>query len=65
MKLYVYEADSMLHLATIIGESNDECEAIADKYPAGDNVGWTYSPAFGMSDGLVESEDAPQFQAVV
>jgi hypothetical protein len=64
MELYIYEADSMIHLATIIGESNEECEAIAsDKYPADDNIGWTYSPAFGMSDGLIENSDAETIEA--
>jgi len=62
--LYIYETDSMLHLATITGESNEECEETAsEQYPADDNIGWTYSPAFGMSDGLIESEGAEEIEA--
>ncbi len=57
MKIYIYDDDN-LHVATITGDNNESCEKKAEKkYPSND-YGWTYTPAFGASDGLTENENA-------
>jgi hypothetical protein len=56
MKLYVYDNETMEVMAIINGASNEECETKANEagYSGGDEIGWTYSPAFGCVDGLKE-----------
>lgn len=59
MYLYIYESDTMLHIATIIGVDNDACERKAGElYGDSDQYGWTYSAAFGSNGGLRSNEDA-------
>lgn len=64
MKLYAYNTDTMEVLAVINGESNAECERKAEAagFGAGDETGWTYSPAFGAVDGLVDTDDAEEIE---
>lgn len=62
--LYIYDNETMQLAARIDGESNNACEAVAaDQYGDTDYFGWTYSPAFGSSGGLVENEAAVQISA--
>lgn len=58
MKLYIYSIEDNRHLATITGETNAACEAaLADNFNV-DEIGATYSPAFGSAEGLVENPEA-------
>ena len=64
MKLYIYDAADMQHIATITGDTNAACErAAADAYGLSDKYAATYTPAFGAVDGLVENDDAEQINA--
>lgn len=56
MTLYVYDLDTKRVLARIEGADNAECERKAAEDWSRDETGWTYSPAFGASDGLVEDD---------
>lgn len=57
--LYIYNAESKILVACINGETNDACESVAaDQYGDTDYFAWTYSPAFGANDGLIDSDDA-------
>ena len=58
MKLYVYDADSIVVVAVIEGESNAACEAVAEDRFGDEQYLSTYSPAFGAVDGLEWSDDA-------
>ena len=64
MKLYAYNQESMEVVAIINGESNEECERKAEVNGCSpsDGIAWTYSPAFGMAGGLIESEDAEEIE---
>ncbi|OHD24629.1 MAG: hypothetical protein A2Y38_16785 [Spirochaetes bacterium GWB1_59_5] len=64
MKLYAYNTETMEVLAIANGETNEECESKMDAagYPGGEEIGWTYSPAFGAVDGLIETEDAEEIE---
>lgn len=58
MKLYIYDTKTMEVVAIARGKNNDECEAKAVVgYADTDQFLWTYSPAFGASDGLIETAD--------
>ena len=58
MKLYVYDPDTMLVVAIAEGESNEECERKASAEYSPDDYRFTYSPAFGFVDGLIDDDDA-------
>ena len=59
MKMYVYETESKEVVAVVTGDSNDECERKATEANYDDDqFGWTYSPAFGFNDGLIDNRDA-------
>lgn len=60
--LYVYNTDSMRLIARINGDSNQTCEqSAANLY--GDDYGWTYTPAFGATDGLIDTDTAVEIEA--
>jgi len=63
MKLYIYSLENNLHVATITGDDNATCEAKAAEVYGSNDYGWTYSPAFGAYEGLVENDDAEQIDA--
>lgn len=64
MKLYIYENESMELSAIINAEDNAQCEAVAnEQYGDTDLYGWTYSPAFGFDDGVIENADAEEIDA--
>ena len=54
MKLYIYNTTTNEVIAVIEGVNNQECERIANEagYFGDDEIGATYSPAFGFTDGL-------------
>ena len=57
---YVYRIEDMLHIATLIGETQKQCEdAFCDAYDT-DDYAATYTPAFGLSSGLVENSLADE-----
>ncbi len=58
-KLYVYELSSLEHVATIIAESEDDCETQAIAMFGLDNeYAWTLYPNFDKKDGLKHDLDA-------
>lgn len=64
MKLYIYSVADMLHVATITGATNIDCERAANaSYDLNDEYAATYTPAFGAGGGLVENDDAEQIAA--
>ena len=58
MEFYAYDTETMEVLAIAHGETNEECEKkMTDAgYLNGDEIGSTYSPAFGAVDGLVMTD---------
>ena len=61
--LYIYNVDTRHIVATIIAGNNLECEnKAADLDYDLDRYGWTYSPAFGATDGLIDSVDVEIFE---
>jgi len=58
MKLFIYDAETAEVVETVTGGTQQEQEQYAfDEY--GTNYfAWTYSPAFGMTDGLIDKEGA-------
>ena len=64
MKLYVYNTETMEVAAIIEGETNEACENVAsEQYGDTDYYGWTYTPAFGTNDGLIETNDSIEIEA--
>jgi hypothetical protein len=61
--LYVYDLENNDHVATITGADNAACETMANDTYGSNDYGWTYSPAFGMSGGLTENDDAEVIEA--
>jgi hypothetical protein len=61
--LYVYSLEDNSHVATITGDDNKACEAKANDVYGSNDFGWTYTPAFGASDGLEENDDAEVIEA--
>ena len=64
MKLIVYSNETRKHVATITGGSNEDCERTAEQHYGSNDYSQTYSPAWGMAEGLVESADAETMRAV-
>lgn len=64
MKLYVYEIESRIHIATIHGTTNSECESVFSDRFSEEEYGATYSPAFGANDGLVENSEVYEINVV-
>lgn len=54
---YVYSVESMMVLAEITGNQADVEKHVDENYDS-ESYGLTYSPAFGMGDGLIESTEA-------
>lgn len=64
MTLYIYTTEDNNLVARINGNDNGVCEAVAtDRFGDTDTFGWTYSPAFGANDGLVDNGDAEEINA--
>lgn len=61
--LYVYSLEANQHVATITGTDNAAVEAKAEAEYGSNDFGWTYSPAFGATDGLVANDDAAELAA--
>ena len=64
MTLYVYSEETKEVIAKINGESNQDCEKAAEENGYTDEtIGWTYRPAFGFNDGLIDTVDAVEIEA--
>lgn len=58
MKLYAYNIETMELLAIAEGETNQECEKKMEASGfSDDSIGWTYSPAFGFTGGVIDTGD--------
>ena len=58
LTLYIYNTDTKKIVAHIHGKDNAICEAMAEnEYGDTDTYGWTYSPAIGAVDGLIDNEE--------
>jgi hypothetical protein len=56
MKLYIYNHENMEVVAIAKGIDNQTCESKAESAGyVGDDYAWTYTPAFGYANGLVEN----------
>jgi protein-disulfide isomerase len=62
MKLYIYSLESNQHAATVTGETSEACERVAEETYGSNDFGWTYTPAFGFSDGLIENDEAKEIE---
>ena len=59
MKLFIYNVENMEVIVITEGNDNQECEEKAESAGyVGDDYAWTYTPAFGFEDGLIENQDA-------
>jgi hypothetical protein len=60
MNLYIYSLEDLKHVATISGKDEGSIEAKANDAYDVNEYGWTYtySPAFGTNDGLIENSEA-------
>jgi hypothetical protein len=61
--LYISSQEDNSHVATINGADNAACETMANDTYGSNDYGWTYTPAFGASDGLEENDDAEVIEA--
>jgi hypothetical protein len=61
--LYVYSLENDEHVATIKGEDFKACEAKANDVYDSNDYAWTYSPSFGMVEGLEKNDDAEVIEA--
>jgi len=57
-QLYIYSIETNEHVATITGNSNDDCEIAATELYGSNDYAWTYSPAFGCAGGLEYNDNA-------
>lgn len=58
MTLFIYSNDNAEVVEKVTGGTQQQQLDYADSnYDAGD-YGWTYSPAFGMADGLIDTGNA-------
>lgn len=61
--LWVYDLENNEVIAEIDGADNKACEKVAaDRWGDTDYFGWTYSPAFGVSDGLIQRGDRERIE---
>jgi hypothetical protein len=64
MTLYIYNTETNEVVAKIHGGDNPALEAMAAAgYGDTDRYGWTYSPALGTVDGLIDRSDAVELEA--
>ena len=62
---YAYEIESRKLLATIEGKSNEVIErAYAARFGDADDLGLTYTPAFGAASGLVDNSNAEHIEVL-
>lgn len=63
--MYIYRTEDNVVVARIHGETNEAIEAKADdlNYMGSDDFGATYTPAFGVVDGLIDSDKAVDYNA--
>lgn len=64
MIAYAYNVDNNEVVAVIEGADHRAIEAAyAERYAGRDDLGMTYTPAFGATDGLIDNDAAEQIQA--
>jgi hypothetical protein len=57
MKFYIYNSETLEVVAIAKGNTNQECEEKAALYLGTDEYGATYTPAFGINEGLIENHN--------
>lgn len=63
-RLYIYNNSTRKVVAVVSGKDNTCCERIAaERFSDTDYFGWTYSPAFGTRDGLIETDNYEAIEA--
>jgi hypothetical protein len=58
MTLYIYANDTAQVVEKVTGGTRQEQLDYADSKYDADEYGWTYSPAWGMADGLIDTGEA-------
>lgn len=58
MTLYIYSNDTAQVVEKVTGGTQGQQMDYADSNYDSDDYGWTYSPALGMADGLIDTRDA-------
>lgn len=58
MTLFIYSNESAEVVEKVTGGTQEQQMNHASEHYDADDYGWTYSPAFGMADGLIDIGDA-------
>lgn len=58
MTLYIYNSETAEVVEKVTGGTQEQQMDHASEHYDADDYGWTYSPAFGMADGLIDMGDA-------
>lgn len=61
--IYVYDTDTREVVAEITGDPEACYRVVSERYGDTDYYGATSSPAFGVSDGLIEVADCERITA--
>ena len=60
MTLYIYSNETAKVVEKVTGGTQQEQMDYADSNYDSADYGWTYSPAWGMADGLIDTGDAKE-----
>ena len=58
MTLYIYNSKTGVICDKVTGGTQEQQMDYASEHYDADEFGWTYSPAFGMADGLIDDGEA-------
>ena len=58
MTLYIYNSKTGVIAEKVTGGTQEQQMDYASEHYDADEFGWTYSPAFGMADGLIDDGEA-------
>lgn len=65
MTLYIYDSETAIVVEKVTGGTQEQQMDYASEHYDTDEFGWTYSPAFGMADGLIDEGNAKRTELVV